>query len=87
MIDAMCKAYWNARGSTPWERETEAQRDLIRERMRAALLAQEPYLPMPVAELQIATETVSAPVNAPNHGSFSELSVFEALGFKIQSIT
>ncbi len=105
MIDAMCKAYWNARGSTPWEKETEAQRDLIRERMRAAVAAQESYL-VTVCETCHGTEEldqtlggdarsgivkcpdckVPAPVNAPNHGSFTKISLQDALKISLESL-
>lgn len=41
VIEAMCRAYWNERGSAKWENEGEQYRESIRQRMRAAVRAQE----------------------------------------------
>lgn len=64
VIEAMCRAYWNARGSVKWEKEPECQKALVRERMRAAVAAAENLQPIPVP----------APVSDPNPASFSNLS-------------
>lgn len=41
VIEAMCRAYWNERGSFKWENEGEQYKETIRARMRAAVRAQE----------------------------------------------
>lgn len=63
IIEAMCRAYWNERGSFKWKNEGEQYRESIRCRMRAAVKVQHEM---------IATETVLAPRNAPNPVSFSK---------------
>lgn len=39
VIEAMCRAYWDERGSTKWKNEGEQYRESIRCRMRAAVKA------------------------------------------------
>lgn len=43
IIEAMCRAYWNERGTFKWENEGEQYKEAIRQRMRAAVDAQQDY--------------------------------------------
>lgn len=76
VIEAMCRAYWNERGSRTWEREDEPQREVVRARMRAAVVAAENLQPDPVP----------APVPAPNHVTFPELSPSDNSTFAMRPI-
>lgn len=90
VIEAMCRAYWNERGSRTWEREDEPQREVVRARMRAAFRVIKAMeladMEQKVAETTIATKSVPAPVPAPNHVTFPELSPSDNSTFAMRPI-
>ncbi len=77
VIEAMCRAYWDERGSTRWKNEGEQYRESIRCRMRAAVKVQ--------TEMT-ATKSVLAPVSAPNHGLFPKVSLQDALKVSLEPL-
>lgn len=74
VIEAMCRAYWDERGSTRWKNEGEQYRESIRCRMRAAVKVQ--------SEMS-AIKSVPAPVSDPNHSLFSDASLLYGLNIAV----